>query len=257
MEEKDEKIYPVYFITFSFFLTILSTISDNSIISQILIKKNKSPLILYISSLISSLTLNLASMIIGTVVRIFLKIDIIKHFFIVIVFALYGFLSLIISCYSLKDQNEKYNIISEILAQSSEEDSERPNLNINSENEKEMEIELDNLNNDESLNDKINLNDTNNQLEKENNINDFINCLYYLILIDMGHKIQIFNMSLAIKYEKWFYFIIGNFFANIIINTISILYGEYIIEKKINKIFTIIECIVYLGISGYYISSFF
>ena len=254
----EENIYPIYFISFSFVLTIISTIIDNSIISLILIKKNISPSILYISSLFSSLILNLSSMIIGRIINFFLNIDIIKNFFIIVVFAIYGFFSLILSCFPIKAQNEKYNLIKEIMSQSSGEESEGFKLDIISKKYKnEMEIELDNLNNEESLNDKINLNETNNQVEEESDFNsiiiNFFNCLYYLILIDMGDKIQIFNISLAMKYEKWIYFLIGNFFANIIINTISILYGEYMIEKKISKIFIILESIVYLGIAGYYI----
>lgn len=115
-----------------------------------------------------------------------------------------------------------------------------------------IENEISNNNSNNNINNSkiINLNKKNNL---ENEKNNFCKCLYSLLFIEAGEKIQIFNMALSSKYENILCLIIGNFLANILINGISILYGLLIIEKKINKIFLILECIVYLSIAGYYL----
>lgn len=251
-----ENIYPIYISLISFLLTIISKICDNSFISLILLKKNTSFFILYFSSLLSSLILNIIPIIIGIIIRIFMDIDIITNFFIIIVFSLYGFMSVIIACqtFSLNEEDDKKKLIEGIMNESSEENSERPTLKIKSKsNKNEMEIELDNLGNDDSMDEKSDKNNSNKINKLKNEKNDFCNCLYSLIFIEAGEKIQIFNMSLSSKYENILYLIIGNFLGNMIINAISILYGLTIIEKNIKNIFLILECIAYLSIAGYYI----
>ena len=259
MEKNNENNNPIFNLLISLFLTIISKVNDNSFFSLVLMKKNTSSKILYISSLISSLLLNSISIIIGIIIKIFMNIDIINNYFLIIVFALYGFMSIISACQvlSLKGDNEKNKLVEIFYNNSSDEDSERPKLNIKTNiDNNEMEIELDDLNSEESMdnNNKLN-NKNNNPSEKDNNINmnNLINVVYSLIIIELGEKIQIFNMSLSVKYDNWFFLILGNFFGNLIVNGFSIIYGLIIIEKKINNIFLILECIIYLSITFYYI----
>ena len=247
----------IYIITISFSLTILSKITDNSFITLILMQKNTSSTILYIASILSSLILNILSIIIGNIICYFMGIDIIKNFFLIIVFSLYGFMSIIMACKVFSKNDEGQNkLIDKIINDSSDEDSERPNFNIKTD-KNEMEIELDNFNSDGSIDDKMNLNKEKNQEGKNNdlksNLRIFFNTFNSLILIEMGEKIQIFNISLVSKYKNWIYLILGNFFALFIINGISIFYGVKIIQKKINYISLILEGIIYLSIAFYHI----
>ena len=113
--------------------------------------------------------------------------------------------------------------------ESSDEDSERPNFHIKEIDNNEKEKELDNLNNnDDSFEKNIDLDKSNNKKDKDNNLNynlnSFFNVFHSLILMEIGDKIQIMNISLEAKFEKWFYLILGNFFGNLLINYISILY---------------------------------
>jgi putative Ca2+/H+ antiporter (TMEM165/GDT1 family) len=254
-----KEINPFYFTAISFFLTIISKISDNSFISLIYLKQNTSSIILYLSSILSSLLLNIGSIIIGNLILIFMNIDIIKNFFLIIVFSLYGFMSLIVSLQIItKKDNNTDKLIEKILNKSSDEDSERPNFHIKEIDNNEMEIELDNLNNnDDSFEKNIDLDKSNNKKDKDNNLNSnlnsFFNAFHSLILMEIGDKIQIMNISLEAKFEKWFYLILGNFFGNLLINYISIVYGTKIIEKKINYIFIFLESIIYFIIAFYYI----
>ena len=262
MENDDENNSPIYNLLISLLFTIISKLNDNSFFSLVLMKKNTPSKVLYISSLISSLLLNIISIIIGIIIKIFMNIDIINNYFLIIVFALYGFMSIISACqiFSLKEDNEKNKLVEKLYNNSSDEDSERPKLNIISKNDNnEMEIELNDLNSEENIDDNnnnLNNKNKNNEGKKNNlnfNLNDIINIQYSLIIIEIGEKIQIFNMSLSIKYDNWFCLILGNFFGNIIINGFSIIYGLIIIKKKINNIFLIFECIIYLIIAFYYI----
>ena len=256
MVENQESINSLYISLISLSLTILSKISDNSFITLILLNKKTPLIILYISSILSSLFLNFISIVIGYLFHLFLNIDIFINYFIIIIFALYGFISLFISCQILKnkDKDDSNKLIEEIINNSSDEDSERIKFNIKSEKNKnnEMEIELDNLNEDKSIsNDDNKLDDKENN--NENKFKIFWNILYSLILVEIGEKIQIVNISLASKYQKGVFLISGNFFGNIIINPILILYGVEIFKNKINNIVLALECIVYLGIAFYYI----
>ena len=247
---QNKELEPFYILIITFLLTIISKIGYNSLISLIL-KKNKSVIILYISSVLSSLVLNISSIIIGNLIRFFINIDIIQNFFLIIVFFLYGFMSLITSCQILSKNNDNEILIEQIINNSSDEDSERPHFNIKNNEKNEMEIELDNLNSDGNSEKNNNLNKSNYEKEKDNN-NCFI-IFYSLLLIEIGDKIQIMNISLEVKYKKWFYLILGNFIGNLIINPILILYGLKIIEKKINNIFIFFESIIYLIIAFYFI----
>ena len=112
---QNKELEPFYILIITFLLTIISKIGYNSLISLIL-KKNKSVIILYISSVISSLVLNISSIIIGNLIRFIINIDIIQNFFLIIVFSLYGFMSLIASCQLLSKkailfyQTQRYSL---------------------------------------------------------------------------------------------------------------------------------------------------
>ena len=259
MEKNNDNNNPIYNLLISLLLTIISKVNDNSFFSLILMKKNTPYKILYISSLLSSLLLNIISIIIGIIISYFMNIDIINNYFLIIVFALYGFMSIISTCqtFTLKGNNEKHKLVEIIYNNSSDEDSERPKININTKIDGgEMEIELDDLKDEESMDYNNNSNNNNHEGKKDNlnsNMNNLSNALYSLIIVEIGEKIQIFNMSLSVKYENWLCLILGNFFGNLIINGFSIIYGLIIIEKKINNTFLIFECIIYLLIAFYYI----
>ena len=240
-------------IFMSFILTIISKIIDNSYISIILVNQKVSPIILYFSSILSSLILNTSSIIIGYFIKYFINIDIIKNFFIIIIFTLYGFMSLIILRQSLKrekDSQLKTN-------NSSDEDSERPYLHIKT-YRNDVEIELDNLNVEDKNEDKIDFNDISSKESINNNIKKSNMSVFYdtfktIILIEIGEKIQIFIMSLSTKYINLLNIFLGNFLGIIIVNAISINFGLKLLEKKINNISLFLEVILYLTIAIYYI----
>ncbi len=120
-----------------------------------------------------------------------------------------------------------------------------------------MEIELDNFNTDGNLEDKTNLDKSSSQIVSNNdtkcNIGDFIQTLNSLIFIEIGEKIQIFNMALSSKYKNWIFLILGNIIGVVIVNGISISYGVEVLQKKINYIFMALEGVIYLIVAFYYI----
>lgn len=240
-------------IFMSFILTIISKIIDNSYISIILVNQKVSPIILYFSSILSSLILNTSSIIIGYFIKYFINIDIIKNFFIIIIFTLYGFMSLIILRQSIKKEKDSQLKTNN----SSDEDSERPYLHIKT-YRNDVEIELDNLNVEDKNEDKIDFNDISSKESINNNIKKSNMSVFYdtfktIILIEIGEKIQIFIMSLSTKYINLLNIFLGNFLGIIIVNAISINFGLKLLEKKINNISLFLEVILYLTIAIYYI----
>jgi putative Ca2+/H+ antiporter (TMEM165/GDT1 family) len=186
-----------------------------------------------------------------------MKIDIIKNYFLILIFTIYGLMSIILVCRVFsKEGLRKNKLIEQILNDSSEEESERPRLPLKTDRS-EMEIELDNFNTDGNIEDKVNLDKSSSQIGINNdtkcNIGDFIQTLKSLILIELGEKIQIFNMALASKYKNLIFLIMGNIMGVLIVNGISILYGLDILQKKINYIFNSIEGVIYLSVAFYYI----
>ena len=109
---------------------------------------------------------------------------------------------------------------------SSDEDSERPNMNIKT-SKNDVEIELEDLN---SVNIEDEKNTNNNNVNS--NIKLFFDTLKTLLFVEFGEKIQIFNISLSVKYINWVYLLFGNFLGDIIFNVISIKFGVKILEKK-------------------------
>ena len=208
----------IYLIFMSFILTIISKFIDNSYISIILANQKVSSIILYFSSILSSLILNTSSIIIGYFIKYFINIDIIRNYFLIIIFALYGFMSLIILGQSLKKEKDAQLIINN----SSDEDSERPFLHIKT-YKNDIEIELDNLNDEDINEDKIGFNDMsrkesiNNNIKKSN-ISVFYDTFKTIISIEVGEKIQIFIISLSIKYINILNIFLGNFLGIIIVN---------------------------------------
>ena len=225
--ESIETLNVILIFLISFSLTIISKISDNTFISLILMNKKVSSFIIYLSSILSSSILNIISVIIGNFIKYFLNIDIIKNLFLIIVFILYGFLSIITLCqlFSKRD-GEKDKLIERIMNNSSDEDSERPNMNIKT-SKNDVEIELEDLN---SVNIEDEKNTNNNNVNS--NIKLFFDTLKTLLFVEFGEKIQIFNISLSVKYINWVYLLFGNFLGDIIFNVISIKFGVKILEKK-------------------------
>jgi putative Ca2+/H+ antiporter (TMEM165/GDT1 family) len=257
MEDILGNLNPIYTLVFSFILTTISKLSDISFITLILMKKTSPSTIIYISSIFSSLILNLLSMILGYIISYFMKEDIIKNFFLIIIFIIYGFSSIFIVCRVISKKDLRQNrLIEQILNESSEEESERPGLPLKTDRS-EMEIELDNFNTDGKMEDKANLDKSSSHIGKNNNtkcnIGDFIQTLKSLILVEIGEKIQIFNMTLSSKYKNLIFLILGNIMGVLIVNGISILYGLDILQKKINYIFNSIEGVIYLSVAFYYI----
>jgi putative Ca2+/H+ antiporter (TMEM165/GDT1 family) len=257
MEDILGNLNPIYTLIFSFILTTISKISDNSFITLVLMKKKSSSTILYISSIFSSLILNLLSIILGYIISYFMKIDIIKNYFLILIFTIYGLMSIILVCRVFsKEGLRKNKLIEQILNDSSEEESERPRLPLKTDRS-EMEIELDNFNTDGSMENKANLDKSSSHIGINNdtkcNIGDFIRTLNSLISIEIGEKIQIFNMALASKYKNWIFLILGNIIGVLIVNGISILYGLEVLQKKINYIFMALEGVIYLSVALYYI----
>ena len=257
MEDYLANLSPIYTLIFSFLLTVISKISDNSFITLILMKKKSPSIIIYISSLLSSLLLNLLSIILGYIISYFMKVDIIKNYFLIIIFIIYGIMSIFIVCRVFSKKGLHTNkIIEQILNDSSEEGSQRPSLNLKTERS-EMEIELDNFNTDGNMEDKANLDKSNIQVainnDKNSTIGDFIQILNSLILVEIGEKIQIFNMILISKYKNWIFLILGNIIGVMIVNGISVSYGMEVLQKKINYIFMALEGVFYLIIAFYYI----
>ena len=247
MAQNEESINPIYISLISFSLTILSKISDNSFITLVLLNKNTPPILLYISSLLSSFFLNFLSISIGYCFRLLINIDIIINYFVIIIFILYGFISLIVSFQILKnkEKDDKNKLIEDIMNNSSDEDSERAKLNIKPDkNNNDIEFELDNLNNDGSISNDNNLDDKENN--KIKNVKNFWYYLISMISVEVGEKIQIVNISLEAKYQKWIFLILGNFLGNVIINIVLIFYGVAIVKNKINNIVLVFESLVYL-----------
>ena len=255
MEDILGNLNPVYTLIFSFILTTISKLSDISFITLILMKKTSPSTIIYISSIFSSLILNLLSMILGYIISYFMKEDIIKNFFLIIIFIIYGLMSIFIFCSSKKGLRQN-RLIEQILNDSSEEESERPHLPLKTDRS-EIEIELDNFNTDGNLEDKVNLDKSSSHIGTNHNtkcnIGDFIQTLKSLILVEIGEKIQIFNMTLASKYKNLIFLICGNIMGVLIVNGISILYGLEVFQKKINNMFMAIEGVIYLSVAFYYI----
>ncbi len=162
-------------------------------------------------------------------------------------------MSLIILGQSLKKEKDAQLIINN----SSDEDSERPYLHIKT-YKNDVEIELDNLNDEDRNEDKIGFNDMsrkesiNNNIKKSN-ISVFYDTFRTIISIEVGEKIQIFIISLSIKYINILYIFLGNFLGIIIVNAISIYFGYKLLEKKINNISLFLEGFLYLTIAIYYI----
>ena len=132
-----------------FILNIISKINDNSFINIVLRGKNIPFIILYFSSIFSSLILNLFFILIGLSLRYFIKTDILNNFFLLIVFFLYGFIALIQACRVFSNKAEEENkLIDYVLDSSSDDESEKPRIHIDND-KNEVEIELDTIKLDE------------------------------------------------------------------------------------------------------------
>ena len=266
MIEKNENQNILYITLIPFILNLISKINDNAFITIVLRGRNIPFLILYISSIFSSLILNLFFILIGLSLRYFIKTDVINNFFLIIVFILYGFMSLIQSCRVLSKKTEEENKLIDYIinSSSSDDDSEKPKINIDNEKD-EVEIELDTIKLDEIDDERKNNNfnklrkkkEINNKrlLKSKNNFNNLRECVKMIISAEIGEKIQIFNMGLASNLMNINYLIIGNVIGIIMINFIITIFGIKILKKRINNFFLFLETIFYLSFACYYIYS--
>ena len=250
-----------------FILNIISKINDNSFINIVLRGKNRPFIILYFSSIFSSLILNLFFILIGLSLRYFIKTDILNNFFLLIVFFLYGFIALIQACRVFSNKAEEENkLIDYVLDSSSDDESEKPRIHIDND-KNEVEIELDTIKLDEIDDERKNNNfnrirkkneiNKNKLLRSDNNFYNFFECVKMIVSAEIGDKMQIFNMGLASNLMDINYLIIGNACGIIIINAIIIIFGIKIIKKRINNFFFLLEAIFYLGLASFYIDNIY
>ena len=264
-KNENQNIYEITLISFS--LNLISKINENSFMTIVLRGKKVPCIILYISSIFSSLILNFFSILIGLSLRYFIKTDIINNFFLLVIFLLYGFMAIIQTCRVFSDKDEEEDkIIDYIINSSSSEDSENPRIHIDSD-KNEVEIELDTIKLDEIDDERKNNNF--NSLRKKKEINDnklknsnssIKSCLEFFKIIissEIGEKVQIFNMGLASNLMNIKFLFIGNFCGIILINAIIIIFGIKILQKKINNLFLLLEAVFYLSFAVYYIYIFY
>ena len=250
-----------------FILNLISKINENSFLIIVLKGKNISFMNLYFSSIFSSIILNIFFILIGISLRYFLKTDIINTFFLIIIFILYGLMSLIQIYRVFSTRGEDDNKIIEYIINSSSDDdeSEKPRIHIDSD-KGEVEIELDTIKLDEIDDERKNNNFSNFTKKKEMNnkilntdlsFNNILEGIKMVISIELGEKIQIFNIGLSSKFSNINYLILGNVVGIVIINAIIILFGMKILQKRINNLFLFLEIVFYLGFAGYYIYSIY
>jgi putative Ca2+/H+ antiporter (TMEM165/GDT1 family) len=255
-------------ILIPFILHLISKINDNSFITIVLRGKNIPFIILYLSSLFSSLILNLFFILLGLSLRYFIKTDIINNFFLLVVFFLYGFIALIQTCRVFSNKVEEENkLIDYVLnSSSSDDDSERPKIHID-DDKNEVEIELDTIKLDEIDDERRNNNFSNLRKKKYDSEKKIVSVgsffsgicenLKMIISNELGEKIQIFNMGFSAKYMEIFYLILGSICGIIIINAITIIFGLKILQKRINNLFLFIELIFFMSFACYYIYSIY
>jgi putative Ca2+/H+ antiporter (TMEM165/GDT1 family) len=264
MSEKAQNYNQYYIALMPFILCLITKINENSFLATVLKGKNIPFIILYISSIISSLLLNIFFILIGQSLRYFLKNEIINTFFLIIIFLLYFLMALIGICrvFSTSGEEDKKLIDYFVYSSSDDDDSEKPKIHIDSE-KNEVEIELDTIKLDEIDDERKNNNFSNLRKKKYNsdkkvlNFESFfkvvVDCLKMIISNELGEKIQIFNMGFSSKYMNIFYLILGNTFGIIIINAITIIFGLKILQNRINNLFLFLEAAFYLSFACYYI----
>ena len=264
MSEKAENHNQYYIALIPFILCLISKINENSFLAIVLKGKNIPFIILYISSILSSLLLNIFFILIGQTLHYFLKNEIINTFFLIIIFLLYSLMAFISICrvFSTSGEEDKKIIDYLVYSSSSDDDSEKPKIHIDNE-KNEVEIELDTIKLDEIDDERRNNNFSNLRKKKydsdkkvvnfESFFNSMIDCLKMIISNELGEKIQIFNMGFSSKYIDIFYLILGNTCGIIIINAITILFGLKILQKRINNLFLFIEAVFYLSFACFYI----
>ena len=263
MIENNENLNQFQIMLIPFILNLISKISENSFYTIVLKCKKMPFLILYISSIFSSIVLNLIFILIGIGLRYFLKTNIINDFFLLIIFILYCLMAFIQIGQVFSSKGEEDNKIIDYIinSSSSDDESEKPKIHINSDNN-EVEIELDNIKLDEIDDQRKNNNFSNftkkTQISENKNLLDsnytnFYECIKMIISAEFGEKVQIFNLGLSSRFKNIIYLIAGNICGIIIINAIIILLGIKILQKRINNLFLFLEAIFYLFFIFYYI----
>jgi putative Ca2+/H+ antiporter (TMEM165/GDT1 family) len=251
----------IIIILIPFILNLITKINENSFLTIVIKSKKFSNLILYFSSIFSSLILNIFSIILGFFLHYLIKADVINNFFLIIIFSLYGLLCLIYIGRICSNKNEEDNKIIDNLIDSSSDDSEKPKIYFDSD-KLEEEIELDTIKLDEIDDERSNNNFKNFKKGKINNkkkimtafnLKNYMECLKIIIPIEFGEKMQIFNLVLSSKFMKLNYLIIGNFCGILIINAILVFFGKIILQKRINNLFYFLEAFFYFSFSFYYI----
>lgn len=268
MSEKAENHNQYYIALIPFILCLISKINENSFLAIVLKGKNIPFIILYISSILSSLLLNIFFILIGQTLRYFLKNEIINTFFLIIIFLLYSLMAFISICrvFSTSGEEDKKIIDYLVYSSSSDDDSEKPKIHIDNE-KNEVEIELDTIKLDEIDDERRNNNFSNlrkKQYKSDKKILNFdaffsgiCENLKMIISNELGEKIQIFNMGFSAKYMEIFYLILGSVCGIVIINAITIIFGLKILQKRINNLFLFIELIFFMSFACYYIYSIY
>ena len=261
---KNLKQYQIALIPF--ILNLISKINENSFLIIVLKGKNISFINLYFSAIFSSIILNIFFILIGISLRYFLKTDIINTFFLIILFILYGLMSLIQICRVFSTRGEDDNkLIDYIINSSSDEESEKPRIHIDSD-KNEVEIELDTIKLDEIEDERKNNNFNNFRKKKEmdnkliktdSSFNNIFDGMKMMISFEFGEKIQIFNVGLSSKFSNINSLILGNICGIVIINAIIITFGMKILQKRINNLFLFLEIVFYLSFASYYIYSIY
>ena len=228
MIENNENLNQFQIMLIPFILNLISKISENSFYTIVLKCKKMPFLILYISSIFSSIVLNLIFILIGIGLRYFLKTNIINDFFLLIIFILYCLMAFIQIGQVFSSKGEEDNKIIDYIinSSSSDDESEKPKIHINSDNN-EVEIELDNIKLDEIDDQRKNNNFSNftkkTQISENKNLHDsnytnFYECIKMIISAEFGEKVQIFNIGLSSRFKNIIYLIPGNICVIIIIN---------------------------------------
>ena len=243
-------------IFFIFFISFLSKLSEKSFIALFLLKKEVTSKKLYLFSLIYSLLLNVITVIAGLLLKYFM-FSIINLLICIVIFSFCTFYSIFRFFHLKKINSSKFKHYIDDLEK--ELDKEINNINDN-EDESRLDISLPSIKGNE--NEEIELEDftiKKNELEKikkkeKNEI--FFNICKYLFFSDLGNVSQISIISFVLIFTNFYYVFIGSYIGNIIVNGVSILYGELIKKSKLDIWIQIVMFINFLSLSGYFIYIF-
>ena len=239
-----------------FLVSFLSKLSERSFIVLYLLKKEISPKKLYIFSLVSSLLLNIITIMIGLLIKYFM-FPIINLLICIVIFSFCSFSSIFRFCHLKKINSSKFQHYSDDFEKELDREINRI---IDDEDDSHSDISLPSIKGNE--NEEIELEDFDvkkNELEKKgkNEKNEiFLNACKYLFFSDLGDLSQISIIPFVLFFDNFYHIFIGNYIGNIIVNLLSILYGGVIKKSKIDTWLQLIISIIFICISGYLIYIF-